>query len=609
MSLSAGDDAHSMSFFTLREGSVWALPALHYTMESAMEVRKAFLALQPDCVAVELPETIQLEALHAASRLPDLGAIQIDDLYYLCEPCDPAFEGLRSALEAGKSGFCIDLDVKNYPFFQDLIPDPYSILHIGLEKYYDSFQRATEFSPKSQLDCFRELHMARRLKELSLSYDRILFIGGMSHISSVLKLMALSRFDTPPSVERSKRQLVTLTEESSREVMAECGWISAAYEEWRQNAGAPPLDRQQLILSLYKMAAQHYEENTGHLFRGYHLRNTMKFARNCALIHQHLMPNLFEILTAAKGCVDHNYAYETWLLSTHYPYLKNIDNLPPLPLKVEEIWGHPKKILFHLKEKQRKGNEFQKRKKDSPHTPWKAPSPFSICSYPPEDQIIEKFGDFLKKKGRFLVSEENAKVIPFTTSLEEGIDTRETIRHFHTGKLYVKAKGRPPGPAGSVVIIFDEDLDEENRFFEEKFPWLATWHGEHQQESDMAFYASSLKKQIVGPGISRCEYGGLMMSYPPRRMGDVWRDPDYTSCRSKAELLLMAAIDYSLQLIVVYVSEKGPRSKMKSFAARFGKKIVYLPIGQLSPLLLNKLRVFHVLDGHDKREIAGEYIF
>ena len=100
-----------------------------------------------------------------------------------------------------------------------------------------------------------------------------------------------------------------------------------------------------------------------------------------------------------------------------------------------------------------------------------------------------------------------------------------------------------------------------------------------------------------------------MMSYPPRRMYDVWSDPDYEECRTKSEVLLMAAIDYALQPIVVYVAATPPRSSMKGFAERFGKKIVYIPIGQLSSILLNKIRVFHVLDGHDKREIADEYIF
>jgi hypothetical protein len=92
-------------------------------------------------------------------------------------------------------------------------------------------------------------------------------------------------------------------------------------------------------------------------------------------------------------------------------------------------------------------------------------------------------------------------------------------------------------------------------------------------------------------------------------MGNIWFDPDYSDCRSKSEVLLAAAIDYAIKPVVVYVASTPPRSQLKSFARRYGKKIVYIPIGQLSPVTLNKLRAFHVLDGHNKREIADEYIY
>ncbi len=369
-----------------------------------------------------------------------------------------------------------------------------------------------------------------------------------------------------------------------------------------------PPDRQRLILQLYREASASYRQNTGNAFPSYNLRNIMKFAQNYAVVGGQLMPDLFKILTAAKGCVDHHYAYEVWKLATNYPHRHNIDNLPELDLTIEEVWGDSKRIHFHLKEKSRKSSRIFHLKKDRSSFNFRPPSPFTICSYPPEDIAIEKFGDFLKKKGTQILVDEGAQTIPFSSSIEDGIDTKETIRHWHENKLYVKAKGKPPAGIGSVCMIFDEDTSKQNEIYQEKYPWCTTWMGEHQQESDMAFYATSLTKQIVGPGISRCEYGGFMMSYPPRRMINIWMDSDYQECHSKAEVLLMAAIDYAIQPVVVYVAHRPPRSLLKSFAHRFNKKIVYIPIGQLSPIALNQLRVFHVLDGHDKRKIADEYI-
>jgi hypothetical protein len=59
---------------------------------------------------------------------------------------------------------------------------------------------------------------------------------------------------------------------------------------------------------------------------------------------------------------------------------------------------------------------------------------------------------------------------------------------------------------------------------------------------------------------------------------------------------------------VVYVAAKPPRSLFKSIAARMDRKIIYIPLGQLSPVSLKKIRAVHVLDGYDKRDIAKEYL-
>ncbi len=615
----------SQTPFFVQKDNVYIVPVLHYNMETAAQVQLAFNAIKPDCIAVELPENMELQLLHAVSRLPDISIVSSftegkDPLYYLCEPCDGAFEGLRLALENHVRAFCIDLDVDGYPNFFDHLPDPFAIQKIGLKNYYEIFQEAGKNGfviKKGPLDYIRELYMAKRLKELSFSYDRILCVVGMSHLESVLK-----NFENPtyPEMQHAKRdiiQLYTPSEHSVRNILAECGWISRSYEVLRnefqlclqrgeQSFQLFPPDRQQLIYNLYKKASEKYIESTGNTFPSYNMRNIMKFMRNYALISEKLMPDLFQILTCARSCVDNNFAYHTWELATEYPYHRNVDNLPDLELSVEELWGHSKKIKFQLKQPGRKDLTFKKRS-DKANFKFN-PFALGICSYPPEDLSIEKFGDFLKKKGTQILTEEAARSIPFTSSVEEGIDTRESIRHWFEKKLYVKVKGKPPGGASSVVVIFDEDHSED-ALQQDKFPWKLSWLGENAQESDMAFYATPLNANIIGPGISRCEYGGFMLSSPPRRMANVWSDPDYDFCRTKAELLLVAAIDYAVKPIVIYVAAKPPRSFIKTFATRYGKKIVFIPIGQLSLVLLNKIRVFHVLDGYGRRGIADEYIF
>ncbi len=577
-------------------------------MEMAVAARHVFEELQPDCVAVELPEPFEKQVFRGVGRLPDLSVVRASGpLHLMIEPCDPLLEALRSAQDSGAAAYCIDLDVQEYPEIHEPLPDAYSITRIGLKSYYESYQKLAK-PQLHPLDERRELHMARRLKELSLRHEKVLFVCGMAHARRIADFLDREEFPSLAHCEREEISLATLTETSAREVMAECGHLSLAYEAWRQKRESEPLDRQKWLYELYKEAAVSYEKESALTFSGYHMRNLMKFVRNYALIRGKLMPDLYQLLSAAKGCVDHNFAYEVWELATTYPPLRNIDNLPALDLTVEEVWGHSKVIRFHRKERSRKQSPFERRKKVLPEHRFNPTGSFSICSHQPEDFVIEGFGDFLRKKGKQLLQDASSRTIPFTTSLEDGLDTRETIRHWYERKLYVKVQSKVKGGVGSIVVIFDEDSPEEGERFVEQYPWKTTWHGEHEQESDMAFYATPMGADVVGPGICRCRYGGFLMTYPPRRVYDIWSDPDYTAVRTKAEALLMAAIDYSLEPAVVYVAAKPPRRIFKSFARRFGKKVVYLPIGQLSPTLLQRIRHFHVLDGHARRGGADEWI-
>jgi hypothetical protein len=90
---------------------------------------------------------------------------------------------------------------------------------------------------------------------------------------------------------------------------------------------------------------------------------------------------------------------------------------------------------------------------------------------------------------------------------------------------------------------------------------------------------------------------------------DVWTDQDYSMAATKAEVLLMAALDYSLEKHIVYAATRPPRSIFRQMAARLDRKIVYVPLGSLSALKLKQMRILHILSGKDKREIAKDYIW
>lgn len=649
-------------------GAVSALPVLHYTMEFATLVRQAVDRVRPDCIAIELPPTLEAQFLRGVRRLPEISVLRYElrgsgknkvaagqSVFLFIEPADPLVEAARLAVERDIPLSCIDVDIEGYPLFQEQFPDAYAVRRIGLASYYDEYCTVFADTEPGREDLLRERGMAYRLQQLSQRFNNILLVCGMAHLERLKQYYGRAQAAPLERVRREGISLYNLHPESCREVLGEFSFLSALYElrrgplppepstdgpslrkSWNafelitggkrdvpeeqvlyeailrsaHHLGRPAegLDRQRVLLRLFREAARHYRQETGEAVHLWQKRAFFRFSRNYALVTNRLLPDLFQMLAAARGCIDDNFAYAFCRLATFYPWQKLDSDLPSISLRPEDICGGSRRIRFRPRSRQ-PGKElsslrFLNRKREKRPGEWlEGFDDPSICSYPPEDLVIEGYGLFLKQKGARQLSEEQSRVEAFSASLLDGIDMRETLRNFHEGTIYVRENLRVRGGVGSVVVIFDEDRGGK------KFPYLMTWLGEHDQESDMAFYGTRPTDNVVGPGICRCEYGGLLLSYPPRRMFDVWQDTDYSFARGKSEVLLLAALDYTREKHIVYVAPRPPRSCFRQIAARLGKKIVYLPLGSLSPQKMKKLRIFHVLFGHDKREIAKDYIW
>ncbi|WP_188055459.1 hypothetical protein [Oryzomonas rubra] len=648
-------------------GPVHALPILHYRMEFAHLVRQAVQEVRPDCIAIELPSTLEERFIQAVRRLPQVSVISYDTIprsasnaapnrtiHLLVEPADPLAEAARCALEQAIPLHLVDVDLDDYPAVKEFLPDSYAIQRIGLADYFREYCRATEGAAPCREDLRREQGMAFRLQQLAQCHERILFVGGMAHVGRIKEFYGQPRSEPLGRVRRNDVRIFNLHPDSCGEVMGEFPFASAIYEMRRnglppeRKEAAPSLrrhfnaleliaggkqaipeqevmraamessarkvgasgempDRQRIHLRLFEQAARHYRQETGEPIHYWQKRAFFRFCRNYAALSGQLLPDLFQLLAAARGCVDDNFAYAFWRLAECYPWQREDAEIPLLRLRVEDLWDQSRTIRFRPRkrsDKGRSGLRFLKRKREQRPGEWlEGFNDGSICSWPPEDIIIENYGKLLRRTGIRQLSEEQSRVEPLSTSLLDGIDLRETIRNQpHDGRIYVWERMRIKGGVGSVVVIFDED--RRNRY-----PFAMTWLGEHEQESDMAFYATEPSDNVSGPGICRCEYGGLLLSYPPRRMRDVWQDPSYRGWGTKAEILLMAALDYSPDPHVVYAAARPPRSIFKRIAAGMGKKIVYIPLGSLSPPALKRIRVMHLLFGHDKREIAKDYIW
>jgi hypothetical protein len=592
------------------------IPILHNRMEFALEVRRQFYEFRPDIVAVEYPCTLEEKILQGIKRLPLLSVVYYREsdgafTYLILEPTDGQVEAVRLALAYDIPVKFIDRDVESYPFDLSPMPDPYSITRIGHFAYCQAYIDTCPDDHPEPEDILREKTMAYHLQRFCRQGERIMFVGGLNHIPGLIKLLDNQQAQVMGRMRREGVGLAHLHRESSQEIMTEFPYLAASYERARSSEGHDEPDRLKIIGRMISAARITHRKNNKEELTHNQIRILNRFARNYALLTGNLVPNFYQLIIAARGVADDNFAYEVWETGSIYPWQTEEPALPVLRLRGEDLFLDQKRIRFHrrLKSMRRRLVPVPVRKKKRERYPgqWREGfKGYSICSYPPEDVVIEGYGQHLKKRALEIKSEENFRIAPFTCSIQDGLDIRETIRNLVKGKIFVRQDRPLRGKVGSVVVIFSPDLPDKDGM--EEFPWCVTWLGEHSQESDMAFYSSPAGEVMDGPGISRCQYGGFMLTYPPLRVYDIWKDPFFDLARNKPERLLMAALDYSLEKHVVYVAATPPSGWCKSLAARLGKMIIYLPIGIFSPVTLKKIRQFHVLDGHTVRNWAPSYI-
>jgi hypothetical protein len=460
--------------------------------------------------------------------------------------------------------------------------------------------------------------MAHQVLDLGRRFERVLVVCGLAHFPGLRRLLTEEPVLPFGRQQRAGVLLGRLKESSSREILSEMPFLQGRYEEERSRARETRewtafwnLNRLAVRDELLAEAVRGHQQHSREEVQEPALAVLKKFARNYAFIQGTLTPDFYQLLVAARGAVNDNFAYEVWDRGSRYPYQETAGRLPEIEVTARDLRINQKKIQFY-----RRFRSFRRRLVPVPARKRTTPAEREefkkswrgdyICSYPPEDIRVEGFGDYLKKKARGALSQGQVRLLPFSASLLDGLDVKETLRHLVENKIYVREEVAVRGRVGSVVFVFDEDEPEAGR--PPRFPWKITWLGEHDQESDMAFYATPAGEEVVGPGISRCEYGGFVLSYPPLRMADIWKDRFFQTAGSKAERLLLAGIDYSEERLVAYVAVRPPRSFCHTFAAGQGKKIVYLPLGQFSPVLLTRIRFFHVLESPALRRTAHLYI-
>ncbi|MFG0287650.1 MAG: hypothetical protein ACF8CQ_05735, partial [Rhodopirellula sp. JB044] len=247
--------------------------------------------------------------------------------------------------------------------------------------------------------------------------------------------------------------------------------------------------------------------------------------------------------------------------------------------------------------------QLQRRPSDKERHEWQHNwNPYSQCSYPPEDERIELLRNRVSERAQAIMGQDLARTEKFTTSVKDGIDIRDTIRHWYEKEIYVKVMPPSRGQLDACLMLFDSPADPRD------YPWRTTWFAEHEWESTLAFFASDFQQEMVGPGIGLGIYGGAMFLYPPVPIPDIWMDRRLNFTETLEERLIAAACLHSRGRQIALMSSLPPGAGWRRLARRFKKQLVHVPMTSFSDEEVQQLRMVHVLNGSEVRSYAAEFI-
>jgi hypothetical protein len=615
------------------------LPIIHGSGDFAIQVREELLARPYDCVAVPLPPSFQDEVEAAVERLPEVSAVvQVDAeveegeygdeedpdaesgpgfSYVPIDPCQGVIAALRTAMGERMVREFIDLETPRFVSVTGTFPDPYALKRVSPDRFAAAILPAVPPPPPGQVTD-RIRWMAARLRELESKYRLVLFV------CSILDwpwIRDAYRRRTPPPEPRSFFSPVQTFAVERRTLifaLGELPYITGLYERGRRELTPDDnlsvdgvkemvLDaRERLRAKHPKIAARITPQVLSVFFR---------YVRNLTLVDRRLTPDLYTLIIAAKQTAGDDFALALAETAREYPFAEDDEDESneygePGVLRMGihrgdvPIWGAgPMVSRLPGQSLNWRTCELRPQPTRAEQTRWRQRwNPFGMCSWPPEDDRIESFHRHVRDQAKAIIGADLARVEKFTTSVRDGIDIRETLRNWHTGDLYVKVV--PPSRGSIEVVVFLFEVPADPKIYTNR----TTWYAEHAGESTLAFYATDPMKNLVGPGIAQAEYGGALFLFPPRPIQDVWSDPRLEFTGTLEERLLGAACLHSRDRHVAVVSPKIPPASWRRLARRFGRKIVHVPIKRFSGQLLERLRIFHVLNGKQVRSYAADFI-
>ncbi len=621
------------------DDSLTLLPVVHGSASYAVAVRRFLLEHSFDCIAIPLPASFRNSVLSGVEKLPtpnavvQLATLEFDSndsvsksngleelvrtaSYVPIDPCQAVVAAIRFGISDRTPLHFIDQECEDFDPDASIFPDPFALRETTIERFCAAALPAIP-NPTSQQRLDRIHFMASRLKELKQKHTNIVCLCDLQDWPWLREAMS-TRSEHP-----YKRGTPILREEDvmpadnyavdSRTLMffmGELPFITGLYENARKFLD----DDSSLVVDGIKemliSTRQSYLADMGNRARKIPpllLSQCLKYIRNQTLLERRFTPSFYTIARSSQQVMGDQYTIHLVEAAKNYPFDESLP-WPSLRMGIDKAYlpgigqvsmtsrlpGPP--TQWHSLELNRRPQKLDQRQ-------WKMRwNPYQQCSWPDEDTRIESFRNRVIERAQGMIGADLARTEKFTTSMMDGIDLRETLRHWYDGSLYVKVQPPTIGHLDAAVMLFDNEPDPR------EYSWRATWFAEHDQESTLAFFATPFQKEMLGPGVAVSTYGGAMFLFPPRHIADIWEDELLDFTDTLEQRLVAAACLHSQARHIALLSWSAPGLALKKIAKLFKKALVHVPLSHFSDSVVQQLRTFHVLNGQHVRSYAAHFI-
>ncbi|MDG1894627.1 MAG: hypothetical protein P8J37_06945 [Fuerstiella sp.] len=616
---------------------ITVLPVVHGSGDFAVEVRRLMLSQSFDCVAVPLPPSFRIEVETAVQWLPNVSVVlqrdpqtefsgtdeytpdEQDDVdegdegrasFVPVDPCQPVIAALRIAIQEHIPREFINIEDERYLPVGAVLPDPYALKQVSAER----FAAATLPSippPADPAHVRRVSWMANELHRLARGRKSVLFVCSVVDWPWIRDAYQ-TVVDRPaaPLPPTNPAQIFSVEPRTLTFMLGELPFITGLYEQARATLDDDENLSIDGIKALLLATRDRYREEfkrRGRPITPQLLMVLLKYVRNLSLMERRFTPDLYTLVTASQQIAGDQFAIHLAETARDYPFSDDqefpqlrfgvdravLPDFTPVQL-VSRLPGHPvvwRSCRLQARPEQKQQIQWQKT--------W---NPFGQCSWPPEDVAIERFRTHIKDTALDLLGNDLARTEKFSASMKDGLDIRETLRNWHTGELFVKVFPPARGNLDCVVMLFDSPADPRD------YPWRITWHAENHDESTLSLFATDFTQDVLGPGVALARYGGCMFLFPPRHIPDVFSDPRFDFSDTLEERLLAAALYHSKENHIALLSHSPPGAGWRRLARKHKKKIVHIPMSRFAASTVEKLRMFHVLNGQQVRSYASEFI-